>query len=199
MSAQTRTVDHMFDLTIHPLVDGGFQLEQGGWPNEPDLINLHPVQVRLLAERAGLLAAPDPKLVIRLSARHVGRLRALVERLDDLRRLYVDEIIDHCGSGIEIALHLRALEDLAQEMIEDVGTEGGDGTAGSITSALPAPSNENSAAISVTPTTISVTPKRGRPKKGDALTPAERQRAHREKEAEAPRQDALPLRENVHA
>src|SRR3990172_7093229 len=101
--------DRMFDLIIHPLVDGGFQLEQGGWPNEPDLINLHPVQVRLLAERAGLLPAPDPRLVDRLSARHAWCVRAVVDRLDEIHRFYIDEIIDRCASAVEISLHLRAL------------------------------------------------------------------------------------------
>lgn len=166
----------MFDLAIAPLQNGGFQLsQQGSRLDEPDVIELHPLQVRYLAERAGLLPAPDPDLLDRLSARHVGRLRALFERLEEIRCFYLDEILDHCGSGIEFSLHLRALEDLVDEMIADLGAA--DCNAETVTTALPASSNEKSPAISVTPA-------RGRPKKEDAMTPAERQAKHREKQAE---------------
>jgi len=176
--------ERMHDLTIRPLAGGGFELEQrAGGLDEPAVVHLHPAQVRLLAKRAGM------------SARHVGRLQALRERLDEIHRFYIDEIIDRCGSGIEFALHLRAVRDLVDEMLADVETEDGDGNAGSVTQALPAASNEKSAAISVTPPASN----RGRPASGKALTNAERQTRHREKQAEAPRQDALPLRENVHA
>lgn len=171
------TEDRMFDLTIKPLEDSGIELWQQNGIDEADVIQLHPCQVRLLAERAGFLPAPDPKLLDRMSGRHVGRLRALSDRLDEIRRFYLDEIIDHCGSGIEFALHLRALEDLADEMIEDVG-----GDADGVLLALPAAvtSNENPLNISVTPDTS----KRGRPGTGAALTNAERQAKHRAKQDE---------------
>lgn len=167
-------IDHMFDLDIKPLQNGGFQLsQQGSGLDEPDVVELHPVQVRLLAERAGLIPAPAPGLVDRLQARHVERLQALRGRLHDLHDIYYDEIVDRCGSGIEISLHLEAIGDLVYDLIEDIGT------------APPAEpvtkkneTNETNAAISVTPT------KRGRPKKEDALTPAERQAGHRAKQAE---------------
>ena len=182
----------MYDLTIAPLVDGGFELEQrAGGLDEPALIHLHPAQVRLLAECAGLLAAPDPKLLDRMSDRHIGRVRALAERIDELRRLYLDEIIERCGDGIEIALHFRALGDLVDELMYDLGFELVEAdNAESVTPALPAPSNEKSAAISVTPPAV----KRGRPASGEALSNAERQARHREK-LEAPRQSGFLLAE----
>lgn len=188
------TDEHMHDLHIRALPGGAFELEQqAGSLEEPAAIHLHPAQVRLLAERAGLLPRPDPKLIDRLSSRHVWCLRALVDRLDEIRRFYLDEIFDHCASSVEISLHLRALEDLADELLLDVG-----GNAGCVTPTLPVTSNEKSAesaSISVT----SPAPKRGRPTTGIAMTNAERQARHREKQPEVPRQDALPWRENVHA
>ena len=173
--------DRMYDLAIKPLQNGGFELEQGIGSGETVLIDLHLLQIRWLAERAGLLPQPDPTLLDRLSARHVGRLRALCERLDEIRHFYLDKIIDRCGSGIEFLLHLRALEDLADEMIADVGNN-----ADSVTPALPTPSNEKSTLIPVTPE-IS---KRGRPASGEALTNAERQARHREKQSALPLQPA---------
>lgn len=176
------TDERMFDLTIKALENGGFELWQQTGPDEADVIHLHPCQIRLLAERAGLLSAPDPGLIDRLSARHVRRIHELAERVRELRNGYTDEIVSRCGYGIEICLHLDAIEGMVLDLVEDCDR----GTA-----QTPIPVTEchdKSAAISVTP------PKRGRPKKEDALTPAERQRAHRAKQGEpATAQQALAL------
>lgn len=115
--------DCMLDLKISPLENGGLELSQQTGLDEADLIQLHPCQIRYLAEQAGLLPIPDPKLLDRLSARHVARIHALRCRLDDLNNIYRDEIIDRCGSGIEISLHLEAVADLVYELIEDIGTD----------------------------------------------------------------------------
>lgn len=161
--------DSMLDLVIRPMEDGGVELCQfgGRLDDDPDKIHLHRVQVALLAECAGLIPAPAPGLLDRLTARHVARIHALRDRLHNLYDLYNDEIIDRCGSGIEISLHLEAIRDLVYEMIEDIGT------------APPAEpvtkKNETSAVISVTPA------KRGISKH---CSPAERQRAHRAKQGE---------------
>ena len=171
----------MFDLKISPLTDGGFELEQSaGGLEEPDRIMLHPCQVRLLAECAGLLPQPDPTLLDRLHARHIARIHALGARIREVRDIYSDTIIDHCADGIEICLHLDAIEGLALDLIADLG----ECNAASITPALSGPSNEKSAEISV----ASSAPKRGRPRKPDALTSTERSKRHREKQGEAPQQ-----------
>ncbi len=171
--------ERMYDLGIELRDDGSIDLEQDAGCGEVSRVDLHPCQIRLLAELAGLLT-PDP--TARLSARHVGRLRALYERLEEIRRFYLDEIIDHCGSGIEFSLHLRAIEDLTEEMLADVEAVDGGNNAGSVTPALPEAVTECHEKSAV----ISVTPKCGRPKKEDALTPAERQRAHRAKQVDLP-------------
>ncbi len=161
--------DRMFDLIIKSLENGGFELWQQSGIDESDVIELHPAQVRLLAERAGLLAAPDPKLLDRLSAAHIRRLLALRDRLSELFDFYHDEILDRCSSGIEISLHLRAISDLVDELVEQIdAAERGRGEE------KPAPSNEKSPDISVTPTPST----RGRPATGNALTNADRQARH---------------------
>ncbi len=117
------SVDSMLDVAVSGLEGGGLELVQfGGGLDEPNTIRLHRVQIAWIAERAGVLPAPDPDLLDRLNVRHIGRLHAMYERLEEIRRFYLDEILDHCGSGIEFALHLRAVEDLVDEMLEDIGT-----------------------------------------------------------------------------
>jgi len=76
--------ERMNNLIILPLEDGGFELLQHSGMEEADIIDLHPTQIRLLAERAGLLSAPDPKLLGRLSAAHIRRLHALRDQIDEL-------------------------------------------------------------------------------------------------------------------
>jgi hypothetical protein len=185
------TDERMSDLTIKPLENGGFELSQQTGVDEADVILLHACQVRLLAERVGLLT-PDP--TARMSAPHVRRQRALRERLYQLHDDgYYDEIIDRCGSGLEIILNLRAIWDLADELIEDIGTPERDRG-----EEKPAQSNEKPPDISVT----TEHPKRGRPATGAALTNSERQAKHRAKQidlcdeldhqASAPRRRTVP-------
>lgn len=170
------SVDRMADLEIERLADGFFELrQQDGSLDEPCRILLHPVQVRLLAECAGLLPLPDPALA-HMSAAHIRRLRALQDRIEWLFGSYHDDILRH-SSGLEINLHLGAISDLADELVDDIGTAP---PAAPVTEK----SNENAAAFSVTPT------KRGRPAAEGALTNAERQARHRARQA-----DLLPTGE----
>jgi len=153
-------IDHMFALRISELADGGFELrQQGGSLEEPSRIVLHPVQVRLLAERAGLIQRPAPTLPqIR---RDLERIRDAAADLFHLLASVpcfppqADEDDDVRGA--------RELVERIDDLLDDIEAE---------------QCNGNSAAISVTPT------KRGRPKKEDALTPAERQAKHRAKQTE---------------
>lgn len=120
------TDEHMIDLTILSLENGGLELWQQDGQDEPDVIDLHPAQIRLLAERAGLLAAPDPKLLDRLSAAHIGRLHALRDRIEEVYTVgYRDEILERCSHGAEISVHLRAISDLADELIADLAIADG--------------------------------------------------------------------------
>ncbi len=155
----------MFDLTISALADGGYELSQlAGSLDEPCRIVLHAAQVRLLAERAGLIRTPGPSL------KHIRR---------DLARLRDEaaDLSDLLASGLYFPPQGDPSEDVvaAGELVESI-----DELLDAIDSESPVEPvtkcHEKSAAISVT--------KRGRPKKESALTPAERQRAHRERQAE---------------
>ena len=131
------TDEHMLDLTILPLENGGLELWQQDGQDEPDVIDLHPTQIRLLAERAGLFAATDPKLLDRLSAAHIGRLHALRDRIEEIYIVgYRDEILERCDYGAEISVHLRAISDLADELIADLGIADGVQSEGGMSAGL---------------------------------------------------------------
>ncbi len=153
--------ESMFDLKITRLENGGLELEQAAGALDPadvQRIHLHPLQARLVGEHAGL---PN---------RLLGHLRSLSGHLRELD-LYMDEIWDHCASSPEISLHLRAIDDLVDELATDAGV----------------PRHENSEEISVTPPAPEADKKRpGRPKKPDALSNAERQQRYRERHGEQP-------------
>jgi hypothetical protein len=115
--------DRLPDLTIKAPPGGNFELSQCFGVEDPAVVELHPAHVRILAEHAGLLSAPPPDPAPRLSAAHVRRLLALDHRLAELRDSYLDEILERCGSGVEISLHLRALADLLGELLGDLPPE----------------------------------------------------------------------------
>jgi hypothetical protein len=78
------------------------------------VIELHPIQIRLLAERAGLLRhEPDAGRVPDLE-RRLGVLA--VKLMDFACDTYTrKEIIERCGSGFEILAKLDGIVDLAVE------------------------------------------------------------------------------------
>jgi hypothetical protein len=116
------TAQQMPDLTIKPLSDGNFELEQQwGGCDDPVVIQVHPLHARLLAEMAGVTQPTDPTLKDRLTERHTRRIKGLDARLEELLNTYLDDIIDRCGSGIEISLHLRAIRGLVDDLLADVG------------------------------------------------------------------------------
>jgi hypothetical protein len=163
--------EQFYDLSFEQLDDGTIRLEQKDYcGGEAYIIDLHPCQLRHIAERADILRCGDDGTAAR-------RFNAVAERLFRLAgdTYYRGEIIERCGMGSEFLTELDAVCDLADEFLRDLGTR----------ASLPAPdagllvSNENSPPISVTP---SETAKRGRPATGEAMTNAERQKAHRERE-----------------
>jgi len=166
----------IYDIAFEIRDDDFVQLEQDAGCGEVSRIDLHTSQLRLLAERAGLLAAPDPRLIDRLSARHVSRIRALHDRLEEFFSVgYGNEIIERCGYGLEVMLHMRAISDLVHELVEDIG---GDAP---VDADVARESHENSQSNDKSDVAIPVTPprKRGRPATGKALSDAERQARHR--------------------
>jgi len=220
----------MFDLNVEQLADGTVRLQQNDYAGEAATIDLHPCQLRHIAERAGLLTPGNCSTLER-------RFRIVADQLAEfvLDGLFRTEIIERCANGFEYLAKLDAVVTLADEFLTDIGITGQ-------TQSIPADSggdamshldvvrdddgtiylsqtrlegmggcdetielhpvqaawlgarlltltrNEKSPSISVT---ASETPKRGRPSTGEAMSNAERQRAHRARQAGAA--ETLPL------
>lgn len=75
------TTEKMYDLGIEFLDDGQINLEQDAGCGEVHRVTLHQVQLRLLAERAGLL---EPATLPRGFQRRIERLR---DQMHDLWQL----------------------------------------------------------------------------------------------------------------
>lgn len=105
-------IETMLDLKVGNLPNGNLRIKQSG--GEQDVIELHPIQIRLLAERAGLLRhEPDAGRVPDLE-RRLGVLA--VKLMDFACDTYTrNEIIERCGSGFEILAKLDGIVDLAVE------------------------------------------------------------------------------------
>ncbi len=182
----TTVVEHMHDLAIELQPDGHIRLEQeAGSLEGADTILLHPAQIRLIAERAGLLAPARP------SAQHQQEraLRRLWCKLDLMAAdCWLDEIVDRVGEGLAYRGYAHDAMDTLEGIMEDLGiaipASVNEGTPEELSNKNSPPprneksSNENSNAA------ISVTPKRGRPATGQALSSAERQARHRARQAE---------------
>lgn len=107
-------MDKMFDLTIAHLADGNVRIKQQSGSGESYTIDLHPIQIRLLAERAGLLRhEPDARRVPDLER----RLAVLTDKIQDFAcdGSIRSEIIERCSYGLSIIARLDGLVDLALE------------------------------------------------------------------------------------
>ena len=113
-------IEQMHDLTIN-LNDGLWRLQQSDGMDDYSIIDLHPVQIRLLAEHAGLLAAPSMPLN-NLSASHVRRINALLKRIEEFyfNDSLTSKIMKCCGDGFEVMNHLRAIHEQAEEIAADI-------------------------------------------------------------------------------
>lgn len=105
--------EKMYGLAIELIEGGGLRLTQQDGINDPDTIDLHPVQIRLIAERAGLLRhEPDAARVPDLER----RIAVLADRLQDFvcSRQIRTSILE-CGDGFELIAKLDGILDLALE------------------------------------------------------------------------------------
>lgn len=192
-------IEHMYDLGIEILDGGTVRIEQeAGSLEGAVVIDLHPAQVRLIAERAGLLA---PAPAVAWPRGFEGRLERLQSDLSYLASdIWLDEITERIGDGLAYRIGLTAALDRLNDLLLDAGilpdveavadlsAPDADILRTYCESSAPNPSNEKSPSISVT---ASETPKRGRPATGEAMSNAERQRAHRARQAGAA--ETLPL------
>lgn len=138
--------EHMYDVGFEFLENGTARLEQtAGSLEGATYIDLHPVQVRLLAERMGLLEpslqVPEPLV----TEAHKRRLTALCDRIAEFYHCehYFNEIFERCASSAEMWLHIRAIYEMADDLIADIGGTGTDAT--------PTPSAHASPAAELSP------------------------------------------------
>lgn len=121
---------YMPDLLVEILPDGNIRLEQSAGCGETCLVDLHPDQLRFLCERAGLLKPQPIDLAEHLTAGHIRRLRKLNERIGELldTKDFFDEVFDRCPNAGEWWMHLRAIEEQAEELVADIdhSDNGGD-------------------------------------------------------------------------
>ena len=156
----------MYALSWDVGADGMLRLEQPCGCDEPAVIDLHPAQLRVLCELAGLL--PPPRLVD--ATLIAGQLARVLDDADDLFRVLASVPCFPPGSGEteDVAMARRLVENIEDvlALVEPPEPE-------------PVAGNENPAAISVTEKA-----RPGRPATGKAMTNAERQAKHRAKQQE---------------
>lgn len=108
--------EKMYDLGIELLDDGNINLEQDAGYGEMSRITLHPSQLRLIAERTGLLDSVPPTWP-RGFKRRLERLR---ERADDLGKMLYSIPSLPPGSGLsEDVIAALALLDNFDDMFAD--------------------------------------------------------------------------------
>ena len=112
----------MFDLTYAQDADGTIRLEQRDYCGESSIIDLHPAQLRHIAESAGLLVPAAPGNCSTLERRFrivAGQLAEFA--LDDV---YRTEILERCADGLYYLTKLDAVVTLADEFLTDLGITG---------------------------------------------------------------------------
>lgn len=182
--------ERMHDLAFQ-IDDGTIRLEQRDYGGESCVIDLHPCQLRYIAERAGLL---EPALEAAAMPTHLQRrVRALHSRIAEFYdcEFFFNEIYDQCSSGPEMWLHIRAIFEMAEDLVTEQDTCQAHDDGRQRNGKEPARErNENSMTISVTES--SETRRAGRPATGEAMSNAARQKAYRDRKA-GKDTESLPL------
>lgn len=110
-------MEQMFDLSFDRMTDGTIRLYQSDYAGESASIDMHPAQLRLIAERVGLLTPANVPAWPEGFQRRLERLR---ERLAYLAApCWLNEIIDRLDDGLAFEVGLTAaLDDLEDLLIE---------------------------------------------------------------------------------
>ncbi|MBK9522878.1 MAG: hypothetical protein IPO13_14925 [Rhodocyclaceae bacterium] len=118
--------EKMYDLSWK--IDGdNIRLKQDAGIDEVHVIDLHPAQLKLLAEQAGLLnLATGSQSTSSAFVTLERRFRIVTEKLKDVVENvgYRQEIFEQCGSGMEYLTILDSVVTLADEFLKDVGNAG---------------------------------------------------------------------------
>ncbi len=110
--------DHIQNLTIETCADGGIILEQDCSGNI-SRVYLHPIQLRYLAEKAGLTETSDPQ-----AARTIARLKRQLLALNE-RIQHLDDWLSNCSDTRHTDLdyeqgYATATADIALEFCVDL-------------------------------------------------------------------------------
>jgi len=110
-------------LSISTLPNGNLRLEnEDPMGAQSYVLDLHPIQVRLMAERLGLVATSDVQAARRIQAlsRRLWVLGSRIERLAD----YLVNCSDHAHADLSWEMtYCNATRDIADEFVADLDDE----------------------------------------------------------------------------
>ena len=108
-------IEHMED----GIGDGLILLEQDDNSGNVTSVAIHPIHLRYMAEKFGLVEASDPR-ALKTIATLTRRLRVLRERIDHLGE-YLTKFSDHAHADLEYELtYITATADLANEFCAEL-------------------------------------------------------------------------------
>jgi hypothetical protein len=111
--------EQFYDLSFEQLDDGTIRLEQKDYCGETYLIDLHPSQIRHIAERSGLLTpAPAVSWPPGFKQRLV-RLKTDVGYLAD--DIWMGEICNRISNGLAYKIGMTAVLDTINDLLLDAG------------------------------------------------------------------------------
>lgn len=111
--------EQFYDLSFDQLDDGTIRLEQKDYSGESYVIDLHPCQLRQVAERAGLLSSAPVVAWPRGFKQRLTRLQTDVEYLAD--DIWLDEIYERLSNGLAYRIGMTAVLDTINDLLLDVG------------------------------------------------------------------------------
>jgi hypothetical protein len=120
----TRALANLPQLDVELLEGGNIRLEQNYGQGESGVIDLHPFQIRLIAESVGLLpAVNDDEQALKKRLGLIGKRLTLASMRLSAAYKWWDSLPDDTPSGMEGLSHLQALSDLLKICAEDSATE----------------------------------------------------------------------------
>lgn len=123
------------DLDIASTTDGLIELQQQNGFEDPDCIRVHPMHIRVMAEKLGLIDQSDPisLCTVRRLQRQMVLLRNRIEHLDD----WLSTCSDHREDLTHEVMLVEALKDLVSEFTADFREVSASCHADTVTSAPP--------------------------------------------------------------
>lgn len=111
--------EQFYDLSFEQLDDGTIRLEQKDYCGESYTVDMHPCQLRHVAERAGLLTSAPVVAWPRGFEQRLLRLQTDVDYLAG--DCWLDEICKRLGNGLAFKIGMTAALDTINDLLIDVG------------------------------------------------------------------------------